>query len=209
LHRPCSQAADQPIRAFDISSGIVRAFRASPAKITATMLAEVRISSASYEDLPEVARVHVEAWKRAYIGQVPQYYLDRLDVEQRLQRWQEQYSGRIVSGLLIANVKRQAAGFICFGRARDQDRREWGEIYAIYVLEAHWGVGLGYQLFKNACADLLGDGFKKAHLWVLDTNDRAIAAYKRWGGVVEHDRLKDHEIGGQPVKEVCVSFRLD
>jgi GNAT superfamily N-acetyltransferase len=172
------------------------------------MLGEIRISSASYEDLPEVARVHVEAWKQAYIGQVAQAHLDRLDVEQRLQRWQEQYSDRKVSGLLLANVKSQAAGFICFGRARDQDRREWGEIYAVYVLETHWGGGLGYQLFKHACAELQRDGFTRAHLWVLDTNDRAIAAYERWGGLVEHDRLKDHEIGGQPVKEVCVSFPL-
>jgi len=67
----------------------------------------------------------------------------------------------------------------------------------------------GYQLFKHACAELQRDGFTRAHLWVLDTNDRAIAAYERWGGLVEHDRLKDDEIGGQPVKEVCVSFLLE
>src|SRR5271169_2254064 len=123
------------------------------------MLAEVRISSASYEDLPEVARIHVAAWKQAYIGQVPQAHLDRLDVAQRLQRWREQFSDRLVSGLLVANVKKQAAGFICFGRARDQDRQNWGEIYAIYVLESYWGGGLGYQLYKHACAELQHDGF--------------------------------------------------
>ena len=86
------------------------------------MLPEVRISSALYEDLPEVARIHVEAWKKAYIGQISQAYLDRLNVEQRLQRWREQFSTGIVSGLLVANVEGQAAGFICLGRARDADR---------------------------------------------------------------------------------------
>ncbi|MGA8029739.1 MAG: GNAT family N-acetyltransferase [Bryobacteraceae bacterium] len=170
------------------------------------MLAEVRISSASYEDLPEVARIHVAAWKQAYVGQVPQAHLDRLDVAQRLRRWQEQFSDRVVSGLLVANVNKKTAGFICFGRARDQDRQEWGEIYAIYVLKSYWGGGLGYQLFKHACAELQHNAFSRAYLWVLDTNDRAIAAYERWGGLVEHDRLKDHEIGGQPVKEISVSF---
>ena len=156
-----------------------------------------------------MARIHDAAWKQAYIGQVPQAYLDRLDVEQRLKRWREQYSDRIVSGLLIANVKSKAAGFICFGRARDQHRQDWGEIYAIYVLQAHWGGGLGYQLYKHACAELQRDGFTKAYLWVLDTNHQAIAAYKRWGGLVEHDRLKDHEIGSRRVKEICVSFLLE
>ena len=104
------------------------------------MLAEVRISSASYEDLPEVARIHIAAWKRAYIGQVPQAHLHRLAAEQRPATVMggtvfRSYSLRMIP----ANVKRQAAGFICFGRARDQDRRDWGEKYAIYVLETHWG----------------------------------------------------------------------
>jgi ribosomal protein S18 acetylase RimI-like enzyme len=170
------------------------------------MLAEVQISSASSEDLPEVARIHVAAWKQAYVGQVPQAHLDRLSVAQRLLRWQEQFSDRVVSGLLVANVEKQAAGFICFGPGRDRDRQDWGEIYAIYVLESYWGGGLGYQLYKQACAELQHNSLMRAYLWVLDTNDRAIAAYKRWGGLVEHDRLKDHEIGGHPVKEVSVSF---
>ena len=113
------------------------------------MLAEVQISSALYEDLPEVARIHVAAWKDAYVGQVAQAYLDRLDIARRLQRWREEFSDRVVSGLLIANVKKKAAGFICFGRARDQDRQDWGEIYAIYALESYWGGGLGYQLYKT------------------------------------------------------------
>jgi hypothetical protein len=37
-------------------------------------------------------------------------------------------------------------------------------------------------------------------------NARAIAGYERRGGFVEYGRIKDHEIGGQPVKEVSVYF---
>lgn len=170
------------------------------------MPAEARISPASYEDLPDVARIHVTAWKQAYVGQVAQAHLDRLDVAQRLRRWREQFPDGVVSGLLVAKVKKEPAGFICFGPARDQDRQDWGEIYAVYVLKPYWGGGLGYQLYKHACAELQQHGFMRAYLWVLDTNDRAIAAYERWGGLVEHHRLKGHEIGGQPVKEVSVCF---
>jgi len=169
------------------------------------MLTGVRILSASYQDLPDVALIHVAAWKQAYVGQVSQAYLDGLNVAQRLERWQEQFADCAVSGLLAANIKK-AAGFICFGHARDDDRQDWGEIYAIYVLEAYWGGGLGYQLYKHACAELQQNGYMRAYLWVLATNDRAIAAYERWGGLVEYDRLKDHQIGGKRVKEVSVSF---
>jgi L-amino acid N-acyltransferase YncA len=168
----------------------------------------MRISSASYEDLPEIARIHVTAWKQAYVGQVPQVHLDNLSVADRLRRWREQFSNHAVSGLLVASVNDEIAGFVCFGPSRDEERAEWGEIYPIYVIEAYRGSGLGYQLYKRACAELKSNGSPKAYLWVLDTNGRAIAA-ERWGGVIESGRQKDHEVGGQPVKEVSIAFALE
>jgi hypothetical protein len=102
------------------------------------MLDKLRISRASYDDLPEVAQIHVTSWKQTYVGQVPQAYLDNLDVARRLRLWQEQFPNRDLSGLLIAKVNNTAAGFVCFGRARDEDRQDWGEIYAIYVLKEGW-----------------------------------------------------------------------
>lgn len=170
------------------------------------MLANLQILPASYDDLPEVARIHVAVWKQAYVGQVPQAHLDSLNVAQRLRGWQQQFPARQLSGLLVASVNNAAAAFVCFGRARDEDRQDWGEIYAIYVLERYWGSGVGYRLYQHARAELKHNGFAKAYLWVLDTNRRAIAAYERWGGTVQRDRYKDHEIGGQPVKEVPVLF---
>jgi GNAT superfamily N-acetyltransferase len=169
---------------------------------------DLRIAAASYDDLPEVAQIHVASWKHAYIGQVPQPYLDSLDVTRRLWGWQAQFPNRDVSGLLVARLDGAAAGFVCFGPARDQDRQDWGEIYAVYVLKEHWGRGIGHTLYRNAYAGLRDKGFKRAYLWVLDTNHHAIAAYQRWGGLVEKDRLKDHMIGGQPVKEISVRFDL-
>jgi GNAT superfamily N-acetyltransferase len=110
--------------------------------------------------------------------------------------------------LLIATVNNKTAAFICFGPPRDKDRHDFGEIYAIYVLKEHWGRGIGYGLFKKACAGFADSGFQRAYLWVLDTNHRAIAAYERWGGVVERSSVKGHLIGTHPVKEVSVLFNL-
>lgn len=168
----------------------------------------LQITPAAYDDLSEVARIHVASWKQTYVGQVPQAYLDNLDVARRLRAWQEQFPNRDPSGLLIAKVNNRAAGFICFGRARDKDRDDYGEIYAIYLLKEHWGRGIGYALHESASTGLRDKGFHRAYLWVLDTNDQAIAAYRRWGGVVESDRVKDHVIGDQPVKEVSILFKL-
>jgi L-amino acid N-acyltransferase YncA len=167
---------------------------------------DLRIVPASYDDLPDVARIHVASWKEAYIGQAPQAYLDNLDVTRRVRAWQEQFPNRDVSGLLVAKMDNKLAGFVCYGCGRDEDRYTWGEIYAIYLLKEYWRRGVGYELYKKACAGLREKDFERAYLWVLDTNNHAIAAYRQWGGMVEQDRLKDHAIGGQPVKEVSIRF---
>ena len=51
----------------------------------------IRIIEATWDDLPEVARVHVQSWQEAYAGLLPQDYLDNLSVEARLHRWRESF----------------------------------------------------------------------------------------------------------------------
>lgn len=169
----------------------------------------MEIARAHYADLPEIAQVHVTSWKQTYSGQVSQTYLDNLSVAKRLQAWQEQFENPGEHNLLVARVNATMVGFICFGPSRDKDRADYGEIYAVYLLKEHWGAGIGYKLYANARTKLRDHGFQRAYLWVLDTNQYAISRYIRWGGVVERDRVKDHVIGDQPVKEVSVLFALE
>jgi hypothetical protein len=173
------------------------------------MTNRLSIAPATTEDLLDVARVHVDSWRQTYAGLVPQSYLDSLDVAARQQKWQEifeQDRKDDLFGLFVARIGGIAVGFISFGRGRDQDRGGLAEIFAIYVLKEYWGTGAGYGLYKTARAIFQDQGFPKAYLWVLDTNQRAIAAYQRWGGVLEQNRLKNHVIGGKPVREVSVLF---
>ncbi len=55
------------------------------------MPSQLQIPPASYDDLPELAQIHVTSWKQTYVGQVPQAYLDNLDVARRLRLLQEQF----------------------------------------------------------------------------------------------------------------------
>ena len=166
------------------------------------------IAPASYAELPEVASIHVTSWRETYVGQVPQSYLDSLDIEERLAKWRQEFGRAEYRELLLARVNGTAAGFISFGLARDDDRRSDAEIYAVYLLRQHWRAGIGYRLYKAACSILYDKGFRRAYLWVLESDLRTIAAYERWGGVLEAGRVKGHVICGQPVKEISVLFDL-
>jgi L-amino acid N-acyltransferase YncA len=167
-----------------------------------------QIRKATYNDLPDIARIHVMSWQQTYVGQVPKEYLDSLNVEDRRRKWQESFDTENSkhSHLYVAHRNGVAVGFVSFGRGRDNDKADWGEIYAIYLLQEAWGKGIGHALFKIATKKLNEEGYKKLYIWVLNTNSNAIDAYLKWGGILIKTCVKNLEIGGKAVKEIIVQF---
>ncbi len=168
------------------------------------------IRPAQFEDLPHVAHIHVKSWQQTYAGQVSQRYLDGLDVAARQKRWEESFHDKAKKGhsIYLAWQDNAPIGFVSFGPARDEDMKDHGEIYAIYLLREAWGQAFGHALFQAARQKLWEQGFSAAYLWVLDTNANAIRAYKRWGGTVDAGSIKDLMIGDGSVREIKVKFSV-
>ena len=51
-------------------------------------------------------------------------------------------------------------------------------------------------------------GYNKAYIWVLDTNERALQAYKKWGGRIDPQSFKNDVIGDCEVQEIMVTFEF-
>ncbi len=162
----------------------------------------VLIRPATSRDAERLALVHVRSWQGAYRGLLPQDYLDGLAPEQRVRQWRRTLAGSDWprSGVLVAEDG-DLVGFACIGPSRDAAPVQVGEISSIYVLPAHWGVGVGTRLMAAALASLRAAGFAEAHLWVLDTNARAIRFYESAGWRADGDG-KTAEIGGVTITEV-------
>ena len=91
-------------------------------------------------------------------------------------------------------------GFLSFGPVRDEkeNRLLIGEIYAIYVLEEFWNLGIGRTLMEDALTALERNGFGSVKAWVLETNQRARSFYERFGfktdGLRKTEKLEDFEL---------------
>jgi len=70
--------------------------------------------------------------------------------------------------------RRRVIGFADVGPSRDTNAvGRIGEVRAIYVLEEHWGRGVGHALLERSLAWLRRLQYPTASLWVLEGNDRA------------------------------------
>ena len=103
-------------------------------------------------------------------------------------------------GILVAEDEARIVGFSSFGPVRDEgeNRLLTGEIYSIYVLEEFWNLGIGRTLMENSLTALERDGFGSVKVWVLETNQRAISFYEKFGfktdGLRKTEKREDFEL---------------
>lgn len=164
-------------------------------------MAEVTIRRATVEDAEALARLHIDAWRAAYRGLVPDSRLDSLDYERRTARFREQLAGRgpetgpsrlegevrptneVGSETYVAEREGEVLGFVTLGACRDSDvdPKKVGEIWGIYLGPQHWRQGAGTRLFRFAEELLASRGCVEVKVWVLARNSRARRFYEAMG----------------------------
>jgi ribosomal protein S18 acetylase RimI-like enzyme len=142
----------------------------------------MKIRRATVDDAPELARVHVDSWRAAYQGLVPDAFLERFEYHWREKRFREALAAGVEETYLIWTGEK-AVGFLTIGAARDPDldAERTGEIWGIYVSPGYWRRGAGRTLAGKAERILRSRGYENAVLWVLEGNPRARRFYEAMG----------------------------
>jgi ribosomal protein S18 acetylase RimI-like enzyme len=142
----------------------------------------MKILRATVDDAPELARVHVDSWRAAYRGLVPDAVLERFEYNWREKRFREALAAGVEETYLIW-MGEKAVGSLTLGAARDPDldADRTGEIWGIYVLPGYWRRGVGRTLAMEAERILRSRGYEDAVLWVLEGNGRARRFYEAMG----------------------------
>ena len=151
-------------------------------------------------DAEKVATIYVKSWQAAYAGFVPQDYLNALCPE----RWTPFLLERYQMTLVLIDEEIYA-GTISFGKARDAQMQDYGEIGSVYLLQEYWGKGYGTKLLQAALEKLGEMAFKDYYLWVLEENVRARRCYEKNGFIASNDRMICN-IGGKELCEIRYVF---
>lgn len=160
------------------------------------------IRKAKTEDKEAIAGIYVNSWKFAYMGIVPQDYLDSLSIEKYLDRFKE----RPQLDEFLLELNGQVIGLAKIIDCRDMDKEVCSEIQTIYLLPEFIGQGYGNILLKWLLEHAYSVGYKNIIVWVLTENIRARKAYERVG--FQKDKVKLVTIGGKELRETRYSLVL-
>jgi GNAT superfamily N-acetyltransferase len=162
------------------------------------------IRPAKVDDAPAIARVHVASWRSAYLGLLSDEFLESLNEPDYADRWRR-FIGEGSSRVYVIELDGQVVGFASGGRERAGETGYTGELYAIYILDAHQRHGYGRELVKAVVAGLREMGFEDMLIWVLRDNQNARRFYERLGGV--YVRAQPITIDSATLEEVSYGWQ--
>jgi ribosomal protein S18 acetylase RimI-like enzyme len=143
---------------------------------------DMNLRRATPDDAEALAKVHIDSWRAAYRGLVPDSHLDSLDYGRRAARFRESLSANAEETYLLER-NGEVLGFLTLGACRDSDvdPKTTGEIWGIYLAPKHWRKGIGSFLSRRGEQMLESRGYTHAVLWVFEGNPQARRFYEAMG----------------------------
>jgi RimJ/RimL family protein N-acetyltransferase len=163
----------------------------------------IAVRQAAADDAGAIAAVHVEGWRWAYRGLVPDAVLDGLSADAREAMWRATLSAPdTASRVWLAERAGRTIGFAATAPARDAEQPPGvAELTAIYLARDAAGTGAGRALLAHATGDLRQRGLLGAVLWVFTANLRARRFYELAGWRLD-GAIKQVLRGGAELAEV-------
>ena len=164
------------------------------------MTAPIFLRPARPADAVAIARVHVETWRAAYAGIVPDAYLVSMTESKQALMWNNMIRRAVAPEAVLAAESPdlpggRIVGFGSCGRTRGRSGvgpgggsrggprggPRSGEVFTLYVAPDWQGQGIGRLLLGELFARLHGGDLNQAVVWVLGANP-ARFFYEALGG---------------------------
>ena len=139
---------------------------------------------ANVKDAFSVAKVHVESWRKSFMGIVSQEFLDNMSIERREKMFRQRLGVENYKMFVAETFTDGIVGFADFGKSRDQDLPFEGELYAIYILYESQGKGIGENLFRLCQKQMIADKINSMHLEALEVSPYKFFYHKMGGTIV-------------------------
>lgn len=166
---------------------------------------EIEIRKGRTADVFAIGRVLVETWRATFQGLVDAAFLDHMSpAEQAMRHMGRRNTLGVGHFVAIDRSSGELIGFVNFGPARYSTPTPVGEIYALYILPAYQGRGIGEALVRAVARWMVEGGTVTLLAWVLSTNPNR-AFYERLGAAEVETGIIG--LGGHSYEQVAYAWR--
>ena len=153
---------------------------------------KIDIRSATPDDVPQIAKVHVASWQESFKGIAPEDYLKSMSVDRRQEVFAERLTNPTYNLLVAEEPDRGVVGFIDFGTPDFENYGFDARVYSFYLLPEFQRLGLGGRLFENCRRAMSDAGYGSMCLDTLEMSPYRRFYEKHGGRVVARD---SHKLG--------------
>lgn len=163
----------------------------------------MKIRKAKPEDVPAIAKVHVDAWLETYRGIVPDTYLNRLSYKKRERLWEENIKKYNIS--VIETEEDGVFGFATWEGGSSGGEYD-SELSSLYILKKYHRQGAGRLLLSSTFRELKERGHRNLVVKVLSENPARYFYEKMGAEKVEEVSIS---IEGRRLTETIYSWKID
>jgi GNAT superfamily N-acetyltransferase len=175
----------------------------------------IRLREATPDDVPAIAALHADSWRRHYRGSLADDYLDHEADADRLATWTQRFAEPDRAATTVTIVASPPAG-----RDDEDEDAVLGFAHTIFDADPRWGAlldnlhvtadrkggGIGTRLLAETARRVLDRNATTTtsglYLWVLERNTAAQAFYRARGAAFEDKQPKK-----QPGGTIAVGIR--
>jgi len=143
----------------------------------------IKIRPATESDLQDIISIHVESWKDAYADVLPAEFIAGQLHRELARHWRETEIQN--QDIVLVAEQDSLVGFIAVWC------RPIPFIDNLHVRPSLRSKKIGSALMKAVAQELTQKEYKKAYLWVFESNEKAIRFYERLGGTQKEQGPKN------------------
>ena len=165
---------------------------------------EIKLRKAIQTDAQEIAQIHVNSWKAAFNGLMPEKYINSYTHSSRMEEWQEIIRTNAET-VILAERDEKVVGFMSY--SINPKLLETVELGKLYLCPSVYGQKLGSKFISHLEVDSKAQGIKAINLYVLNNNEAAIHFYYKHGFEFSEGYVSE-EFEGTTIIDVLMSKRL-
>lgn len=139
---------------------------------------KTKLRNAKQSDIQAIAQIHVNSWKAAFDGLMPNDYIAGYTVASRMTEWQQILNSQ-ADTVIVAENGDKVVGFMSY--RNNPECKETVELDKLYLCPSVYGQKLGSRLLDHLEKNAINNKKSVVSLYVLDSNEAAIQFYSKHG----------------------------